>query len=394
MAKRLAIPSEELEIKIVGTYNSFMVPRIQRYTMATDIPTTDVYELGNNTSVGSSQDTPNVNLTFSAFDVGVRVFSVLTGTDPDAYPAAGVDISELGEVDAIVYIKDADVSDYAKCAHAKRLQIQNFSFSYSVDGESTEDYTLIGSEKRYFKRDVIVDRFVAGTTTFTLSQTPVVLKNGNYALSVILDGEYLTEVAVAPSATGEYQISSTTLTTYDSRVGQLLVVYQANPAGSNWSYVSDAIEPAAIKGRDVKVLISAVDIARVQSVTINGNLNVQTVKEMGNRNTVGYQKQVPTVDGSITVLDTDTELIDLMLNGSINSGYTEFELGDACVTSGFPLKIRLIDPCTDDTVLKTIYIPSVILTGDSSTATVNQNAQYTVNIKSRTAECIVYSGSA
>jgi len=79
-------------------------------------------------------------------------------------------------------------------------------------GESTEDYTLIGSESRWFKNDVIVDRFTSGTTSFTLSQTPIVLSNGNYGLSVILDGDYLTEVSTAPT-TGEYRIVGTTLTT-------------------------------------------------------------------------------------------------------------------------------------------------------------------------------------
>ncbi len=346
----------------------------------------------NNTLAGVSQDTPNITLTFSAFDVGIRTFAVLTGTDPDAFSGAGVDVSSLDEVDVIIYIKDASLSDYAKCAHAKRLQIRDFTFSYTVDGESTEDYTLIGSEKRWFKRDVVVDRFATGQTTFTLTQTPIVLKNGNYGLSVILDGEYLTEVAAGP-ATGEYSISGTTLTVADTRTATLHAIYQANPSGTNWSYISDSIQPAAIRGRDVKIEIAAEDISRVQSVTINGNLNVQTVKELGTRDNVGYQKQTPTIDGTITVLDTDNELLDLMLNGSTDSVYTELEVGEACVTSGFTLRIKLIDPCTDDTVLKTIYLPSVVIVGDAFSSTVNQNATQTFNIKSRTAECLVFSGS-
>lgn len=395
MTQPLSVPSERVKPRIVGSYDSFDVSRVQRLNINGDIPTTDVNELGNSRMAGTTQDTPNVTLSFSLFDVGIKAFSVLTGTNPAAYPASGVDITNLGEVDAILYVKDDSVSDYAKTCHARRLQVRDFAFSYSVDGESTEDYTLIGSEKRWFKNDVIVDRFASGTTSFTLSQTPIVLKNGHYALSVILDGDYLTEVTGAP-ATGEYRIVGTTLTTGDSRTSQVLAVYHANPAGNNWADTSDATLPVAIKGRDVPIKISANTISRVQSVTINGNMNVQAVKEMGNRAIVGYQSQVPTIEGTISVLDTDTQLIDLLVTGSTNSGDTEFELGTTCTASGLSLKIELLDPCDSTvpyTVLKTIYIPSLSIVGDAFSTNVNQNATQSFNFKSASAQCIVYSGS-
>lgn len=395
MAKRLAIPSEELKLSIVGSYDELHIPRVQRVTLNTDVPTTDVYELGNNLLAGTVQDTPNVTLTFNLFDVGIKAFAVLTGTDPTSYPAQGVSVEDLSEVDAILYVKNASVSDYVKSAHAKRLQIRDFTYNYSVDGESTEEYTLVGSEKRWFKNDVIVDRFTTGTTSFTLSETPIVLKNGNYGLSVILDGEYLEEVTGAP-ATGEYRIVGTALTTGDSRTSQCIAVYHANPAGDTWAYISDSTMPAAVRGKDVDVLILAEEIPRVQSVTINGNLNIQPVREMGSRNIIGYQKQVPTVEGTITVLDTDTELIDLLLNGSISSGDTEFEIGQGCVASGVTLKVRILDPCDTTspfTVLKTVYVPEVVVVGDSYTSNVNQNASQVFNWRSNTAECYVYSGS-
>ena len=124
MAKRLAIPSKELELRLVGGFDSFFASRIQRLAMNTDIPTTVIDELGNNEHAGTVTDTPNITLTFSAFDVGVKVFSVLTGTDPAAYPGAGVDIENLGEIDAVIYVKDDTLVQYVKSAHARRLQIR------------------------------------------------------------------------------------------------------------------------------------------------------------------------------------------------------------------------------------------------------------------------------
>lgn len=46
MAKRLAIPSDEIKLRIVGKYNYLDVPRVQRITLNSDAPSTDIYEIG------------------------------------------------------------------------------------------------------------------------------------------------------------------------------------------------------------------------------------------------------------------------------------------------------------------------------------------------------------
>lgn len=396
MAKRLAIPSKELQLGVVGPRDFLIFPRVQRIGMDTTKNVTDVDEHGNPRHAGTVVDIPETTVTFSAFDVGVKIFAILTGTDPNAYPTSGVDISRLSEADAVLYVKDPAVSDYAKSAHGRRMQIRDFTFTYNVDGESTEDYTLVGSEKRWFKYDVVIDKFTTGTTSFTLSNTPLQLKNGNYLLSVILDGQYLTETTGAPGA-NEYSITGTALTTGTARTSQVIVVYHANPSGNNWSDVNDTTMPAAIRGQDVKIVISAENISRVQSVTINGNLRPEPVREMGSRTVIGYQKQVPTVDGTITVLDTDLELISLLTTGSLNSSDVEYSIDTTdCTISGFSLKIELVDPCDVTppyTVLKTVYIPNIMIVGDSFASNINGNATQTFNFRSSTAECIVYSGA-
>lgn len=394
MGKRLAVPSKETQLHIVGPLDVFKASRVQRLSLGADIPNTIIDELGNPEHAGETRDTPNVTLSFSAFDTSIKIFAAMTGTDPDSYPGAGVNISELGEVDAIVFTKDPDSSDYVKSGHGRRLQVRDFSYSYSVDGESTEDYTAVGSERRWLKYDVIVDTSTNVGTSFSLSEVPIQLKNGNYCLSVILDGDYLEEVDAAPG-TGEYSVSGQTLTTGDALVSKIVMVYHADPAGDNWSDVSDDTIPAAIRGKDVNVKILANDIARVQSVTINGNLNPQAVKELGNRNIVGYQRQVPTIEGTITVLDTDTELISLLTEGVINSG-VEWAPGEGCTTADISLTVELYDPC-DITepyeVLKSIYLDSIVIVGDSYTQNVNNNAQQVFNFRSETGDCLIYSGA-
>jgi hypothetical protein len=399
MTNRLAVPSKELQLYLVGPSASFKASRIQRASLGADIPSTMVDELGSASHVGVSKDTPNVTVSFSAFDTGIKIFSVLTGTNPSSYPGAGVDISSLSAIDAIFYVKSSTANTMIKCAHARRLQIRDFSYSYSVDGEATEDYTAIGSERRWFMNNVIVDSFTTGTT-FTLTQTPIQLKNGNYALSVIVDGSYLTEVSTAPVAgAGTYRlngVNNKTLTLGDAAVTSVLVVYQT-AASLAWADVSDAAAgPAAVKGKDINVKISANQISRVQSVTLNGSLNVQPVNEMGNKAKIaGYQRQVPTIDGTLTVLDKDTDLISLLTYGVIGSGI-EWQPGEGCTNVPLTLTVEITDPCVTTvpyTVLKTIYLSSILPTGDTYSINVNGNASTAFNFKSLDAHCYVYSGA-
>jgi hypothetical protein len=396
MAERLAIPSKQAQLVIVGPRDSFKASRVQRVSLNTEQQIDTKDELGNRKHVGNVKDVPNATFTFSAFDVGIKIWAALTGTDPNAYPSDGVDIQELTHLDAILQVKDDVVEDYVKTIHARKLAIRDFTFNYSVDGDSTEEYTAIGSTRRYLKYDVIVDKFTAGTTSFSLTQTPVQLKNGNYALSAILNGEYLKEVTGTP-ATGEYKIVGTTVTTGDTRTSQLLVVYHANPAGTNWTDVADVVSPVAIKGKDVKITIAANSISRVQSVSITGNLSTTAVKELGNREVVGYQSQVPTIEGTITVLDTDIDLISLLSDGVVGSG-VEWQPSDAqCSQNLVELRIELVDPCDeigDPTVLKTVLIPDITITSDAYTVNVNENAQIAFNFRSQDAQLVIYSGVA
>jgi len=393
MAKPLALPSKENQLVIVGPYDSFKATRVQRINLGADLPSTNVDQIGSSTHAGVTNDTPNITFSFSAFDTGIKIFSVLTGTNPAAYPAAGVDIDHLSEIDAIIYIKDPTAAKYLKAIHGKRLQIRDFTFSYSVDGDATEDYTAVGSERRYLLNDVIVDRFTTGTTSFTLTRNPRQLKNGDKALSVILNGSYLEEVAAGP-ATGEYSISGKVLTTFDTRTSQIIIVYHSMENIAVWSDVSDTTMPASVRGKNIPIEINSLNIPRVQSVTINGTLNVQPVREMGNLSVVGYQRQVPDVTGTLVVLDTDTDLINIMENGVVTvSGTYEWQPGEGCTTSGYPLDVLIYDPCDTDELLKTVRIPQLVITSDAFSVNVNGNAGLSFNWKSNTAQCIVYEGN-
>ena len=393
MTKRIAVPSKNLELLIVGPTNSFLASRVQKVTLDKTIPHNAVDEHGNPLHVGIVKDMPEIKVEFTTFDTGIKMFAALTGNSATAFPAGGVTISSLGQMDGILGVKDDVLATYTKSAVASKLQITQFSYDYSVGGEAQEDYTAEGSIIRWLKYNAVVDKFIALGTTATLTQTPIQLASGNYLISVIADGTYLTETTGVP-ASGYYSVSGKTLTLGAAYTTQLLVVYHAN-AGLAWTSVSDGSMPPSIKGKDVQVVILANDIPRVQSVSIKGNMNAKAVKEMGNRQLVGYEKDVPSITGSITVLDTDTDLISMLTTGVTASGI-EWLPGEGCSTTPITLAIQLLDPCSTVppiNVLKTIYLPNVSIVGDSYTSNINGNAQQVFNWESNDSQVIIYSGN-
>lgn len=403
MAKRLAIPHKYVALEVVGLQDNYLAARIQRVTATADQATTTIDELGSSQHAGTSKDLANVTVTFQSMDVSHKLIATLagiasSGVAPLGFPRFGLDLtgaSGIGKaVDVIIRVRDETLTQYIKAAHLRRMTVQSFTYNYSVDGDSTEEYTAIGSSKRWFKNDIVVQKFGVGTTSFTLAESPKVLKNGKYAMSVLMNGTYLDEVAVAPSA-GQYRIVGTALTTGDTRTSQfLIIVYQSPATGDAWTDVSaETGTPAAIKGKDVGVLIAASGVSRGQSITINGNFNPTPVREMGNREIVGYLAQVPEVTGTITVLDTDTDMLAL-LSGSSPNLDTEYPIGQ-CGTTGVPLEIKLYDPtdCVEPLdIKKTIYLPSISITSEGFTQNVNDNAQQTFDWRSDTGQVIVYSG--
>jgi len=391
MARRLSLPFRDVQLKVVGPKGAFIASRVQKLDVQTNFPSTDIDELGNNEHAGVVTDSPELTLTFQAMDTSVNIFAFLTGSFP--YPSTGVSITQLKDIDVVGQVRDADVSDMVKSFHGKKLRINGFNFSYSATGEATEEYTAIGSEKRWFRNDVIVDKNTTPGTSVTLTQTPITLKNGNKVLSVIVDGVYFTEVAAGPS-TNEFSVSGTTVTLGTALVTQAIVVYHASPAGNNYDYLRDTSIPAAVRGKNIPVMIGVNNISRVQSVTMRGEFPNSPVKEMGNVSIVGYSTQVPKVTGDISILDTDLDMVSLFSTGVLSSQTGETEFADSAFTaSGLALTIKILSPVDNTTVLKTLYVPQIVITSEGHSTSVGGDATQTFGWKSGTGNLFIYSGA-
>lgn len=387
MPKRVAVPFKDTKLRIVGPAGNFWVHRVQRLDIPVNLPTTTIDELGNPQHVGTITDIPEVTSTFQAFDVSPKIFAYMTGTDPGAYPGAGVDVSELNYCDLIAYIKEADVNEHLKCIHARYMRVTDFTFTYSVDAESTEEYSLAGSAKKYFANDVVVDSGYLVSGEMTLNYTPNTLKNGEDLISMIVGGAWLDETA------GDYSVVGTTVTVSGGASEYAMAVYHTSSGVMTWSNISDGTVPIAIRGKNIPVEIAANSMYRVQSVTIRGTFPNTKIAEMGNIEVVGYVADPPDVTGDITVVDTDNEIVALLSTGSIDgSGEDEYGVSEYEERT-LQLDVIIKDPADNLTVLKTIRIPYMRITSDGTTSNVGEQLSYTFAFASDDAQCIVFEGA-
>ena len=385
MAKRVAVPFKDTKLRIVGPSGDFFAHRVQRLDIPVNMPSTTINELGNPKHAGIITDIPEVTATFQAFDVSHKIFSYMTGYDPNDYPAEGVDVDELNYCDLIAYIRQADVAEHLKCIHAKFMRVTDFTFTYSVDGESTEEYSLGGAEKRYFANDVVVDSGNLSGGSCTLTYAPKQLKNDDWVISMIVDGEWLKE-------NENYEVAGNTVTVSGGDTEYYLAVYHTLSGVMAWTDITDTSVPAAIRGKNIPIEIGANHMYRVQSVSIRGTYPNTRIMEMGNVFTVGYIVDPPDITGDITVMDTDNEIVALLTTGNLNS--TDGEWGvDEYDSQNLQLDIIIKDPADNATVLKTVRIPYMRITSDGTTSNVGGQLSATFAFTSEDAQCIIYSGA-
>lgn len=385
MTKRIAVPYKDTKLRIVGPAGDFMAHRVQRLDIPVNLPNTVINELGNPSHVGIITDIPEVTATFQAFDVSPKIFAYMTGTNPASYPPSGVDISDLTYCDIIAYFKEETVAENLKCIHAGKMRVTDFTFTYSVDAESTEEYTCAGTSKRYLANDVMVNTGNLSGGDASLTYTPKTLKNGNKLLSCIVNGVWLKEG-------DDYSVTSSTLTVSGETTAAYIAVYHTQSGILSWSDISDATVPIAIRGKNIPVTISTEHQYRVQSVTIRGTFPNTKVMEMGNIEVVGYIADVPDVTGDVSVLDTDTELVALLTTGDKADSSAEFGVNEY-ETRTLPLLVEIKNPTDNSTVMKSIRIPEMRITSDGTTTNVGGQATQTFAFSSNNAQCWVYSGA-
>lgn len=394
LAKRARVHSRDLQPQIVAPKAWFAAARVQRFDWPENIPTTAIDEIGRRLHVGTTQEAPDVTVTIEAFDVSHNTFAYMTGYTPGTFPVSGASITELKNIDVVGQIKDAGTNNELEALYVKRAIVTGMDASFGVTQNSTVTYTVGATSKKEFKAPVFVDYFTVSVSGLVLSHVPNWLpRTSGWTIDA-----YETTAAGTTHFLDEgvdYNVVGSTATLVGPlNLGGTVWISYASSATTGTFQALDDVAPAAIQGKYVPLTISVSRIPRVQSATIRAAFNAEKIFEMGGLGKpIGYEADIPAVTGDITVLKTDTDLINLLTGQSLtNNAGIEGDLEYALNT--LPLKIELKDPANPARVLVTYYIPSVTFTAESDTSQVNQSMQQTFSWESKTGELIVISGAS
>lgn len=392
MARRARVHSRDLQPQLATPKGLLAAARVQRFEWPAQFPTTAIDELGRKLHVGVTKETPQVTVTFEAFDVTHNTFAHLTGYTGATFPVSGASVTELKNIDVIGQIRDQSTLNIVNALYVKRGIVTAMDATFGVRANSTVSYTVSANSKKEFREPVFYElkTLASGNDTFTLANTPTYLtRTSGYIINAYrtaTDGttNFLDEGT-------DYSVSGPTITFTTNSVASgdtVWVTYTADGTSTKFQALDD-VSPAAVQGKYVPLSISVNNIPRVQSASVRVSFEAEEILEMGGLGKpVGYEVGIPSVTGDISVLKTDNDLL-AILEGVPN---TTVENDMEYAREDLSLKIQLKDPRDPSKAVLTYYVPSITITAEGDDNTVNQSMNETFSWESVTGELIVMSG--
>jgi len=388
MARRPRIHSRDIQPLLATPQGMVAVARVQRFDWPLTLPTTTIDELGRKLHVGKTQETPTVTVTVEAFDVSHNTVSYLTGYTPSTFPASGVSITQLKNVDVIGQIRDSSTLGIVNALYVPRGTVTGMDASFGVTTNSTVTYTVSANAKKELKNPVYYELLTTGSGTAALTRAPSWLPvTSGYLLSAFRtstngQGVYLDNEI-------DYTVTGSNVNFIGGAAGDVTWVTYTSTANPTVLFqpLNDT-DTAAVQGKYVPLSISVSSIPRVQTATIKLAYAVETLYEMGGLGKpIGNELGVPNVTGDVSVFKTDNDLVNI-LTGTPSAVETNMEFA----RMDLPLKVQLKDPRNTANVLLTYYVPSITVVSESDTSQVNASVMETFAWESTTGELFVVSG--
>ena len=356
--------------------------RVQNVNPTGNRPATDVREVGNESIVGTSFDTPAITADIEANLVNANILNQMANRVSGSTYSNDSLLDMLGNQDVDLQLRQRNTArtSWVQDVYIKQAGIGQYKIAASTNQPSTETYTLNANNKTAFERYIKVDHLTAvssSQTAFTLTGTPVALTKG------VASGNNLVSVAYAAESGSstyllegtDYSVTGTSVTISSSAAAgissgtQIMFAYQlsgSTPAGDGFG-AKDSTSPAQIKGYyhvvpTMTVSGTSSSPTGVQSVNATVNFGIQTEVGMGNQ-AIGYSRNTPAeVTGDFTVFSTDYSLEKLLQTGQTSPSNTDFPIDgwrdDILITLAFK------DPDTG-TTLRTDVLSGLTIVNDA-----------------------------
>lgn len=370
--------------------DSTQARRVQSANTTVDRPSTQEREIGNESVVGTSFDTPDVSVAVEANLVNGRLLAIVANRSPDATFASVSILDMLGQqdIDLMMVQRNTARDAWLQTVYVKQAGIGSYRLAASVDASSTETLELTSTNKTGFERFVQVDNLIAmsaSQTSYSLTANPVELTRGSVA------GNSLISAAFAqPSQSSTYMVEGVDYSVTGSTVTllnaehiaqvvsgtQFLFAYQlpgSTPGGTSYQ-AKDLISPAAIRGYyhvPVTITVSGTQMVTtgVQNIEATINFGVESEVGMGSQ-AIGYFRAEPAeVTGNFTIFAERYALEKLMIAGTTGSSDTDYPI-DA-YRDDIIITLQFKDPETG-IVQRTDMLSGLTITGDGKDVAVGQ----------------------
>jgi hypothetical protein len=391
--------------------DDYPVIRAQRVSLAPNFNTTELNEIGSDSILESIPDTITTQVTIETNSIGnVDLFQKLmgekaasprlSGTAANSWTGTQADF-ENAIVDVVMAVREQDM--FRRSIYIPNCYLTSFDFSYSVDGVATENYSLLGDVdydaygsykdvKAYigsYSATVLATGFaISGTNALAANYTPLQASVNNI---VVATGNQITL-----STSSNDTLVRWSGTTWSGAAGGdrfRLVAYKNSPDLFTTKLTAAGLGVpgyAGIFGRQVKIYLGGASVAatdtdkmlRVQSVTINGDLSREELKELGNSRIINKRLNTPLrLTCSVDVAESDLEHYAKLI-GSQDGVWTAFSgikyndsvggvlMNTSQIGASAKLIVNIYKERTDNptTIMKTIVMSGLYMTSKSRDA--------------------------
>lgn len=390
----------------------FLISRLQSAGVDNlNIPSEKISELGNEISLATVYDTPDLSFGMESLDANCDIEAILTRVDPAAVTARqAFDFKNARPFDIVSPWK-GKYGTFLTVAGVivPYLVVEQATYRAGVRQNYTKQFTLRGDSIYYCQKTPKFKYFDAGTLTstglgpyfFDFTAVPTVEQGNNvYAYCITLhhtDGTW-TRLVFGDDYTNT--AAGFTLLALPTAGDTMDVVYATATAESDPQSIhpSTTTKPAAVRGRDIDLVISNIAATPtrvtwkgVQSVEATWRVTLDPDEELGNIHYVDRDYDIPEVTGNIVLRPVDAAALMTKLAQLQGVASTTQTLN----TGGFvpmDIEIRVNHPDTGAR-LQTINVPDARFQPPPVAPRVGQKADFTLPFTSDGGQMVVYSGS-
>jgi hypothetical protein len=392
---------------IIHDANGTVINRIQSAGPGTvNIAEEKVYEVGNDDSVCTVRDIPDLTFDMESLAVSTEIEALLLNRDPTATVTQDeFNLDDAVPIDIISPFKSGtgayDVTHGVVVPH---LTLASASYSFGLRQNATQSFSLNGDTIVYVHGSPYKETQTptAGTgQVYTFANTGITLTDGastlfayNITAKDSTTGAYkrLFEPTDYTNTSAGYTIAEDLSLTYD----EIHVVYGSLVAATyNASVHAGGTQPCAIRGKDIDVYVSdgaatptLVRWDGVQSFQVDWSRALENDEEFGNTHFVDTSFETSEVTGSIGVKALDAA--NLWAKIANITGTDGAESMGAATQVPLQLEVRLSDPDNPATVIKTFYVSDANFSAPSISSTVNSKLETTFNFTSDSGSLLIY----